>query len=90
MDKMNDEGNNNNKKNVSYLLQGQWNVIQEAAVAATKVIRVITGILVQAVSTTHPQIVILVERMKVLLPSTHLEHCYTAVIPVINTWPVIQ
>lgn len=67
-DKMDDTGYN--------MLQGQWNVIQEAAVAATKVIPVATGTLGPAVSTTHPQTVTLVDRMNALLPSIHLECCY--------------
>jgi len=65
-------------------------VIQEAAVAASKVIQVATRTVVQAVSMTHPRIVILEDRMKALLPSTQPEYCYTAVILVIKMWPVIQ
>lgn len=65
-------------------------MIQEPAVAASKVIRVAARTLVQALSMTHPQIVILEDRMKALLPSTQPEHRYTAVIPVIKMWSVIQ
>ena len=64
-------------------------MIQEAAVAASKVIRVATRTLVQAVSMTRPQIVILKDTMKALLPSTQPEHFYTAIILVIKMWPVI-
>lgn len=67
------------------LLQEQWNVTWEAAVAATKVIQVITGTLAQAVSMTHPQIT-LANKMAALLPSTQLKRCDIAPMMMIKTW----
>jgi hypothetical protein len=52
------------------LLQEQWNVIWEVAVAATEAIQVVTGTPAQAVSMTHPQITTLANKMAALLPST--------------------
>lgn len=58
----------------------------EAAVAAAKVIQVITGTLAQAVSMTHPQITP-ANRMAARLPSTQLKRCCIAPM-MIRTWPL--
>jgi hypothetical protein len=72
-----------------YLLQEQWNATWEAAVAATKVIQVSAGILAQARSMTHRQIITLANtEVASLLPSTQLECCYTALILMIRILPM--
>jgi hypothetical protein len=72
-----------------HLLQEQWSVTWEAAVAATKVIQVSAGTLAQAQSMIHLQTITQANMGVVsLLPSTQLQCCYTVLMLVIKTLPI--
>jgi hypothetical protein len=62
-------------------------VTWDTAVAAAKVIRVVTGIPALVVSMMHPQIT-LANKMTALLPSTQLRHHHIAVMRMLRTLPL--